>query len=169
MAGGCALGRYRLALCGVLLCVSAGALPGVQGGCADREPPTCCPGRNNECVEFSRRRTPCYCDTYCEKTGDCCEDYRQVCQISGQCPQPAPEHTYLQQQLHGFITNRNQLLKYKIYSNWRLKMRLHLIHYTLTDSTVQTIQTPLQTIHTAVQPLLTTSSTLHSLHIHCSQ
>lgn len=34
----------------------------------------------------------CYCDTYCQKTRDCCEDYEDVCQISGEllllsCPQ----------------------------------------------------------------------------------
>ncbi|XP_028566444.2 somatomedin-B and thrombospondin type-1 domain-containing protein-like isoform X1 [Podarcis muralis] len=53
-----------------------------EGGCGDREAHKCCPGRNNDCSDFSLRKTPCYCDTYCEKTGDCCEDYHSACQIS---------------------------------------------------------------------------------------
>lgn len=59
-----------------------GLLAGTEAGCARRENPKCCTGRKNECVEYSVRRTVCYCDTYCEKTGDCCEDYRAVCHIS---------------------------------------------------------------------------------------
>ncbi|KAG9269951.1 somatomedin-B and thrombospondin type-1 domain-containing protein-like isoform X1 [Astyanax mexicanus] len=80
MVGGCA--ALCGALCGALLCVSGLWLPGARAGCADRESPACCTGRNNECAELNRRKTACYCDSYCEKTGDCCEDYRQVCQIS---------------------------------------------------------------------------------------
>ncbi|XP_072537107.1 somatomedin-B and thrombospondin type-1 domain-containing protein isoform X1 [Salminus brasiliensis] len=82
MGDGCVLRRSRLALCSVLVCLSGVCFPRAEAGCADRESPACCTGRNNECVDYSRRKTVCYCDTYCEKTGDCCEDYRQVCQIS---------------------------------------------------------------------------------------
>lgn len=55
-----------------------------EAGCADRPTPRCCPGRNNECVEKSARRTVCYCDTYCRRSGDCCDDYQTVCHISGE-------------------------------------------------------------------------------------
>ncbi|XP_066466129.1 somatomedin-B and thrombospondin type-1 domain-containing protein-like [Tiliqua scincoides] len=57
-------------------------LHGVEGGCGDRETHKCCPGRNNDCSDFNLRRTLCYCDAYCTKTGDCCEDYHGVCQIA---------------------------------------------------------------------------------------
>ncbi|XP_055024896.1 somatomedin-B and thrombospondin type-1 domain-containing protein isoform X2 [Misgurnus anguillicaudatus] len=53
-----------------------------DAGCANRASPSCCPGRNNECVEFSARRSVCYCDAYCKRTGDCCEDYNTICHIS---------------------------------------------------------------------------------------
>ncbi|XP_064209356.1 somatomedin-B and thrombospondin type-1 domain-containing protein isoform X1 [Anguilla rostrata] len=81
-ARGHALGCRGLLLGGVFA-----FLPGIfflqaEAGCAERENPNCCTGRNNECHEFSRRKTVCYCDTYCQKTGDCCEDYQRVCQIS---------------------------------------------------------------------------------------
>ncbi|XP_048370324.1 somatomedin-B and thrombospondin type-1 domain-containing protein-like isoform X2 [Sphaerodactylus townsendi] len=71
---------YWLVCCAWLLTI--GPLSGIEGGCGNREAHKCCPGRNNDCLDFSRRRTPCYCDTYCEKTGDCCEDYHAVCQAS---------------------------------------------------------------------------------------
>ncbi|XP_020670159.3 somatomedin-B and thrombospondin type-1 domain-containing protein isoform X1 [Pogona vitticeps] len=71
---------YRLALCTWLL--ATGPLQVTEGGCANRGIHKCCPGRNNDCSDFSLRKTPCYCDSYCEKTGDCCEDYHAVCQIS---------------------------------------------------------------------------------------
>lgn len=64
----------------VLMCVSGVC----ESGCADRPSPKCCPGRNNKCAEFTGRRTVCYCDTYCQKTGDCCEDYQTTCRISGE-------------------------------------------------------------------------------------
>ncbi|XP_042297923.1 somatomedin-B and thrombospondin type-1 domain-containing protein-like isoform X2 [Sceloporus undulatus] len=73
------VGRW-LVFCTWLL--ATGSFPHAEGGCANRETHKCCPGRNNDCSAFSRRRTPCYCDTYCEKTGDCCEDYHAVCQVS---------------------------------------------------------------------------------------
>ncbi|XP_053136410.1 somatomedin-B and thrombospondin type-1 domain-containing protein-like [Hemicordylus capensis] len=71
--------------CGLFCCMcllAAGPLGGAEGGCGSREPHRCCPGRNNACSDYSQRRTPCYCDTYCEKTADCCEDYHAVCQMS---------------------------------------------------------------------------------------
>ncbi|XP_067862201.1 somatomedin-B and thrombospondin type-1 domain-containing protein isoform X2 [Heptranchias perlo] len=57
-------------------------LRGAVGGCFDRENPKCCTGRNNDCWDLTRRRMVCYCDAYCHKTADCCEDYDAVCQIS---------------------------------------------------------------------------------------
>ncbi|NWZ50411.1 SBSPO protein, partial [Haliaeetus albicilla] len=45
------------------------------GSCRHR----CCPGRNNACWVAGARRARCYCDSYCERTGDCCEDYRATC------------------------------------------------------------------------------------------
>ncbi|XP_005990222.1 somatomedin-B and thrombospondin type-1 domain-containing protein [Latimeria chalumnae] len=59
-----------------------GFLKGTEAGCSARDNPKCCTGRNNECWELSWRRSLCYCDTYCHKTRDCCEDYHAVCQIS---------------------------------------------------------------------------------------
>ncbi|NXT26863.1 SBSPO protein, partial [Syrrhaptes paradoxus] len=39
----------------------------------------CCPGRNNACWAPGTHRARCYCDSYCERTGDCCEDYQAAC------------------------------------------------------------------------------------------
>ncbi|XP_066500711.1 somatomedin-B and thrombospondin type-1 domain-containing protein [Hoplias malabaricus] len=75
------LSRCGLFFCGVLFLFGV-FFSEVAGGCADRETPACCNGRNNECVEYSRSKSVCYCDSYCEKTGDCCDDYKQVCHIS---------------------------------------------------------------------------------------
>ncbi|CAG07839.1 unnamed protein product [Tetraodon nigroviridis] len=58
--------------------------PRAEAGCRVRKSPSCCTGRNNDCFEYTRSKTLCYCDGYCQKTGDCCEDYRRVCQISGE-------------------------------------------------------------------------------------
>ncbi|NWX87065.1 SBSPO protein, partial [Nothoprocta pentlandii] len=44
-------------------------------GCGRR----CCPGRNNECWAPGGGGSRCYCDTYCEKTRDCCADQRAAC------------------------------------------------------------------------------------------
>ncbi|XP_060105390.1 somatomedin-B and thrombospondin type-1 domain-containing protein-like isoform X2 [Heteronotia binoei] len=71
---------YWLVCCAWLLTI--GPLNGIEGGCGNREVHKCCPGRNNDCLDFSWRRMPCYCDNYCEKTGDCCEDYHAICQVS---------------------------------------------------------------------------------------
>ncbi|XP_034647104.1 somatomedin-B and thrombospondin type-1 domain-containing protein-like isoform X1 [Trachemys scripta elegans] len=60
--------------------LAAGHLRGAEAGCGRRGSPRCCPGRNNACADLSGSQAPCYCDTYCEKTGDCCEDYPGVCQ-----------------------------------------------------------------------------------------
>ncbi|XP_064377895.1 somatomedin-B and thrombospondin type-1 domain-containing protein-like [Dromaius novaehollandiae] len=70
--------RRLLLLCaGWLLAAAclAGAGAGAGAGCRHR----CCPGRNNECWAAGGGRARCYCDEYCEKTGDCCEDYGAVC------------------------------------------------------------------------------------------
>uniref|UniRef100_A0A9J7ZNN4 Si:dkey-178e17.3 n=1 Tax=Cyprinus carpio carpio TaxID=630221 RepID=A0A9J7ZNN4_CYPCA len=71
-------GARVCAVIALVMCVSGAC----EAGCADRPTPRCCPGRNNECVERSARRTVCYCDTYCRRSGDCCDDYRPVCHIS---------------------------------------------------------------------------------------
>ncbi|XP_069651190.1 somatomedin-B and thrombospondin type-1 domain-containing protein-like [Haliaeetus albicilla] len=55
--------------------LAAGYLVGATGSCRHR----CCPGRNNACWVAGARRARCYCDSYCERTGDCCEDYRATC------------------------------------------------------------------------------------------
>ncbi|XP_069071302.1 somatomedin-B and thrombospondin type-1 domain-containing protein-like isoform X1 [Pleurodeles waltl] len=65
--------------CGGLLW-AAGYPTGAAGGCTHRQDPKCCPGRNNDCRPFTGQDRPCYCDTYCRKTGDCCQDYEAVCQ-----------------------------------------------------------------------------------------
>ncbi|NXS51737.1 SBSPO protein, partial [Brachypteracias leptosomus] len=39
----------------------------------------CCLGRNNACWALGTGRAHCYCDLYCERTGDCCEDYWASC------------------------------------------------------------------------------------------
>ncbi|XP_021268665.1 somatomedin-B and thrombospondin type-1 domain-containing protein-like [Numida meleagris] len=61
---------------GLLLCggwlLAAGY---VLGGCRHR----CCPGRNNACWATGAHRARCYCDSYCERTGDCCQDYQAAC------------------------------------------------------------------------------------------
>ncbi|NXO61267.1 SBSPO protein, partial [Phainopepla nitens] len=45
------------------------------GSCRHR----CCPGRNNACWAPGARRAHCYCDSYCQRTGDCCQDYLATC------------------------------------------------------------------------------------------
>ncbi|XP_016157578.1 PREDICTED: uncharacterized protein LOC101806510 [Ficedula albicollis] len=52
-----------------LLWASCLLATGCLGGCRQR----CCPGRNNAC------RAPCYCHSYCQRTGDCCQDYLAMC------------------------------------------------------------------------------------------
>jgi len=74
----------------LVMCVSGVC----EAGCADRATPRCCPGRNNECVEKSARRTVCYCDTYCRRSGDCCDDYQTVCHISGEWVCLTHTHTH---------------------------------------------------------------------------
>ncbi|KAF4790366.1 somatomedin-B and thrombospondin type-1 domain-containing protein-like protein [Turdus rufiventris] len=55
--------------------LATGCLLGATGSCRQR----CCPGRNNTCWAPGTRRAPCYCDSYCQRTGDCCHDYLAVC------------------------------------------------------------------------------------------
>ncbi|XP_023814030.1 somatomedin-B and thrombospondin type-1 domain-containing protein isoform X2 [Oryzias latipes] len=74
--------HFGFVVCGYLAFFCAEFFPVAEAGCRERMSPNCCSGRNNDCYESSRRKTVCYCDTYCQKTGDCCEDYRGVCQIS---------------------------------------------------------------------------------------
>lgn len=80
----CWSGCSGLALYGLLAFLLGMSVQVAQAGCGERESPNCCSGRNNECFEYTKRKTVCYCDTYCQKTGDCCEDYKSVCQISGE-------------------------------------------------------------------------------------
>ncbi|XP_023793630.1 uncharacterized protein LOC111936741 [Cyanistes caeruleus] len=44
----------------------------------------CCPGRNNACWAPAARRARCYCDSYCQRTGDCCQDYLATCRRAGE-------------------------------------------------------------------------------------
>ncbi|TWW60099.1 hypothetical protein D4764_05G0001890 [Takifugu flavidus] len=71
-----------LMVCGYVAFFCGELFPGAEAGCRERENPNCCTGRNNDCFEYTRSKTVCYCDTYCQKTGDCCEDYQRVCQVS---------------------------------------------------------------------------------------
>ncbi|XP_053313347.1 somatomedin-B and thrombospondin type-1 domain-containing protein-like [Spea bombifrons] len=54
-------------------------VPGSRSACARRGHPRCCSGRNNACTGVSPTGTTCYCDTYCNRSADCCEDYRRQC------------------------------------------------------------------------------------------
>ncbi|XP_075024049.1 somatomedin-B and thrombospondin type-1 domain-containing protein-like [Calonectris borealis] len=65
---------WSLLLCGGWL-LAAAYLASATGGCWHQ----CCPGRNNACWAPGARRARCYCDSYCERTGDCCEDYHTAC------------------------------------------------------------------------------------------
>ncbi|KAK1156586.1 somatomedin-B and thrombospondin type-1 domain-containing protein-like isoform X1 [Acipenser oxyrinchus oxyrinchus] len=82
-AFGASLGCVWVVACGYLAVLGMLIQP-AEAGCTDRANPKCCTGRNNECFEFTRRKAVCFCDTYCQKTGDCCADYQAVCQISVQ-------------------------------------------------------------------------------------
>ncbi|XP_025751312.1 somatomedin-B and thrombospondin type-1 domain-containing protein isoform X1 [Manacus vitellinus] len=55
--------------------LATSCLVGATGSCRHR----CCPGRNNVCWAPSARRAHCYCDSYCQRTGDCCQDYHATC------------------------------------------------------------------------------------------
>lgn len=62
--------------------LATGCLLGATGSCRHR----CCPGRNNACWAPGARRARCYCDSYCQRTGDCCQDYPTSCRRAGECP-----------------------------------------------------------------------------------
>lgn len=83
-AHGWSSARLGFVVCGYLAFFCGDFVPQAEAGCRERESPNCCTGRNNECLEYTRRKTVCYCDAYCQKTGDCCEDYQHVCQVSGE-------------------------------------------------------------------------------------
>lgn len=70
-------GMRGLLLCGGWLLAASYVL----GGCRHR----CCPGRNNACWAPGAHRARCYCDSYCERTGDCCQDYQASCRRAGEC------------------------------------------------------------------------------------
>ncbi|XP_042317478.1 somatomedin-B and thrombospondin type-1 domain-containing protein isoform X1 [Sceloporus undulatus] len=52
-----------------------------RAGCAAEG--RCCPGKEPSCAStgwrLSRAYGTCYCDEECQRTGDCCYDYAQVC------------------------------------------------------------------------------------------
>lgn len=60
--------------------LATGCLVGATGSCRHR----CCPGRNNACWAPGARRARCYCDSYCQRTGDCCQDYVTTCRRAGE-------------------------------------------------------------------------------------
>ncbi|XP_026715747.1 LOW QUALITY PROTEIN: somatomedin-B and thrombospondin type-1 domain-containing protein-like [Athene cunicularia] len=63
--------------------LATGHLVGATGSCWHR----CCSGRNNTCWALGTHRPHCYCHSYCESMGDCCEGYR----ATGECsPSPFP-------------------------------------------------------------------------------
>ena len=50
----------------------------------------CCMGRDSSCVVNGLQQStgkfvdePCYCDEGCLDTGDCCSDYKQICDVQG--------------------------------------------------------------------------------------
>ncbi|XP_040272302.1 somatomedin-B and thrombospondin type-1 domain-containing protein-like [Bufo bufo] len=54
-------------------------VPGGRCACTRRGHPRCCPGRNNACTGVTATGSTCYCDSYCHRSGDCCEDYAGQC------------------------------------------------------------------------------------------
>lgn len=90
-------GCPELVVCGLVVFLLGMSVHQTQAGCAERDSPNCCTGRNNDCSEYTKRKTVCYCDTYCQKTGDCCEDYKRVCQISGEFAQLQYSFIFLEQ------------------------------------------------------------------------
>lgn len=75
--------KMQLAACCVLVLIATVAGAGCLSN--DGGPPVCCQGRNNTCVRPGARVNDeqsrlCYCDDECLLTGDCCLDYKDVCQ-----------------------------------------------------------------------------------------
>lgn len=83
-AHGWSSARLGFLVCGYLAFYCGEVVPRAEAGCGERDNPKCCTGRNNDCFEYSKRKTVCYCDAYCQKTGDCCDDYQGVCQGLGE-------------------------------------------------------------------------------------
>ncbi|XP_063272297.1 SCO-spondin-like isoform X3 [Prinia subflava] len=73
--GSQAPGAMRVALLWAGWLLAAACLACATGSCRHR----CCPGRNNACWAPGARRARCYCDSYCQRTGDCCQDYLATC------------------------------------------------------------------------------------------
>ncbi|XP_072163505.1 somatomedin-B and thrombospondin type-1 domain-containing protein-like [Diadema setosum] len=75
-----------LALLSILISVAPALVR--ANGCAAGGPdgqPLCCDGKEISCVTQgyrvgSRYYQPCYCDSACTYTRDCCSDYQQTCQ-----------------------------------------------------------------------------------------
>uniref|UniRef100_A0A1A8EPA9 SMB domain-containing protein n=1 Tax=Nothobranchius korthausae TaxID=1143690 RepID=A0A1A8EPA9_9TELE len=81
-ARGWSSARLGFVVCGYFAFFSSEFVRPAEAGCRERESPNCCTGRDNDCFDYSKRKTVCFCDSYCQKTRDCCEDYQRVCQIS---------------------------------------------------------------------------------------
>lgn len=69
----------------VLVCGGSAYRVHDQEGCGGGDTPMCCQGKDSECVVKGQRvsnnnSTTCFCDSQCGKLGDCCLDYRDVCQ-----------------------------------------------------------------------------------------
>ena len=105
-ARGWSSARLGLVVCGYFALFCGEIFPQAEAGCRERESPNCCTGRNNECFEYTKRKTVCYCDTYCQKTGDCCEDYKRVCQISGELLVPSPIWHQLTSEIVYFFSSK---------------------------------------------------------------
>lgn len=79
-AGSPAAGAMRGPLLWAGWLLATGCLVCATGSCRHR----CCPGRNNACWAPGARRAHCYCDSYCQRTGDCCQDYLATCRRAGE-------------------------------------------------------------------------------------
>ena len=71
----------------VLLTVSAAVTFADRGSCGSAG--KCCPGRDSSCLVSGMQPNgryvdrPCYCDEGCLETGDCCDDYKEACEVKG--------------------------------------------------------------------------------------
>jgi len=71
------------------LCVVTIAPEKANAGCADLG--RCCRGKSEQC-KFANNypsntyTRSCYCDEFCQKSGDCCKDYKEYCLDRGGLP-----------------------------------------------------------------------------------
>ena len=72
----------------VLAVMSAAAVSSADSGSCGSAG-KCCPGRDSSCLVSGMQSNgryvdrPCYCDEGCLETGDCCQDYKEACEIKG--------------------------------------------------------------------------------------